>query len=196
LARQGCHVSVCEKHLGTRQELRRAGLDVVDEPEDAAGEFDTVILWGVVEHLPDPPRTLASLRRLIAPDGAFAILTEDASCWAARVFGRRWGWLLPPEHTVLFSHQGLEFCLQSVGYGLDDYLRWPTDVRAVMNSLLGRARSQQYRTRFRAERHALTQRAADRSFRAWFVQLAKRGLDTQLWPLSEHKLYRFSRVQR
>jgi SAM-dependent methyltransferase len=74
--------------------------------EDAAfpsSTFDTVILSQVVEHLPDPGRTLVEIRRILAPGGRVLIYCPNARGYLRRWFGKYWhGWHIP-FHFYVFS---------------------------------------------------------------------------------------------
>jgi len=192
LVKRGSRVTAFELHAVANERLRSFGITAVDDLENAAGAYDTILLWGVVEHLDDPFATLSMLERHLAPGGSFVILTEDSTSLLARLSGPRWTWLLPPEHIVLFSRQGLSLCLARLGFELAAWRRWPANVRAIAGTLLGRERGLRARREFRDAR-----RAADQGRGAGgLVRVAKRILDTTLWPLSEHKLYRFTRTTR
>jgi SAM-dependent methyltransferase len=80
------------------------------------GRFDVVCMFDVIEHLRDP---LAALRRahdLLEPGGILAVETGDlASPWA-RLLGRRWYFLDPPQHLTYFTAAGLMRALRAGGF--------------------------------------------------------------------------------
>jgi hypothetical protein len=192
LVDRGSSVTAFELHSETNEGLRQFGINTIADINALQGEYDTVILWGVIEHLADPFSMLSVLRERLAPGGSFVIFTEDSASWLAKVSGGRWTWLLPPEHIVLFSKSGIELCLGRLGFRLVTWRRWPADVRAILATLLGRARALRMRQGFRSARRAShSNGVADRRTR---LSMIKRMLDTKLWPLSEHKVYRFDRV--
>jgi hypothetical protein len=192
LVARGSQVTAFELHSETNERLRSYGIRAVNDLEKADGEYDTILLWGVIEHLHDPFATLSALQRRVARGGSIVILTEDSASTLARLSGARWTWLLPPEHIVLFSRQGLLLCLARLGFELAVCQRWPANVRAITGTLLGRARGLRLRRDFRDARAAAEQGRGPRGL----VRVAKRILDTTLWPLSEHKVYRFTRTTR
>jgi SAM-dependent methyltransferase len=192
LVAQGSQVTAFELHAAANERLRKFGITAVNDMEKADGEYDTIMLWGVIEHLEDPFATLSALQRRVAPGGSIVILTEDSASFLARLSGARWTWLLPPEHIVLFSRQGLSLCLARLGFELAASRRWPANVRAITGTALGRARGLKLRRGFRDARVAADQGRGPRGL----IRVVKRILDTTLWPLSEHKLYRFARTNR
>jgi SAM-dependent methyltransferase len=190
LVARGSQVTAFELHTAANERLRESGITVVNDIEKADGEYDAIVLWGVIEHLHDPFATLSALQRRVAPGGSFVILTEDSASLLARLSGARWTWLLPPEHIVLFSPHGLTLCLARLGFELAACRRWPANVRAIAGTALGRGRGLKLRRSFRDARLAADQ---GRGLRA-VIRVVKRVLDTTLWPLSEHKVYRFTRT--
>ena len=69
----------------------------------------------VIEHLPDPVKTLSQLARHLEPGGVFEGQTPAAGSLEHRVFGTRWSGYHAPRHTVVFSPGGLESALERAG---------------------------------------------------------------------------------
>ena len=67
------------------------------------GFFDAVVLWDVIEHLWDPRAICERLVELTKPGGHIIISTPDIGALTARLFGRRWVFMTPPEHLGFFS---------------------------------------------------------------------------------------------
>jgi len=99
---------------------RQKGLDVhCGVLEDLAmpdPSLDVITMWDVIEHVPDPRRSLAKSFAMLAPGGTLAINTPDASSLLARLLGLRWHLVVPPEHLVLFSRRSLELLLKEAGF--------------------------------------------------------------------------------
>ncbi len=97
-------------------DLWRAGLP--------ASSFDAVLLWDVIEHLPDLRRTLAELVRILRPGGVLSVVTPDLGSLAARILGRRWEEMRKmPEHIYFFNRESLAALLRGAGFEL---LEWGT----------------------------------------------------------------------
>lgn len=86
---------------------RARGLDVVDGFLEAAalpeGGVDVVTMNNVIEHLPDPRRTIRECGRVLRASGRLVIDTPNAASLGHRVFGNAWYPLDPPRHLFLFS---------------------------------------------------------------------------------------------
>lgn len=91
---------------------------VIGTVSSAPGTFDAITLWDVFEHLNNPVETLVAARRLLRTGGILAFTTPDASSIWARLAGRRWHLLNPPEHIACYSRKGLRALLGAQGFDL------------------------------------------------------------------------------
>lgn len=69
--------------------------------------FDALALWEVLEHLPRPAAALDHMRRWLRPGAVVALSTPSSSGVPARLLGRRFPMVTPPDHLELFSERGL-----------------------------------------------------------------------------------------
>jgi len=78
--------------------------------------FDVVTFWDVIEHLPQPMEALSTAHRLLRPGGLLALSTGDASSVWARMLGKRWPLLTPPQHLFFFTPHSLRALFQRCGF--------------------------------------------------------------------------------
>jgi SAM-dependent methyltransferase len=101
------------------QALRERGLQVLpgELPELSlpAEHFDAVILFEVIEHLPDPTRYLTECHRVVREGGALLITTPNFDSLSRRILGERWR-VVDPEHLVLFTSRGLRMAFERAGF--------------------------------------------------------------------------------
>jgi len=89
------------------------GLDVVcadftsEGVNVGSGHWDAVVALDTVEHLVNPAAFAARVRDALRPGGACVLSTGDFSSFSARLFGRRWRLLEPPEHVAFYTRVGL-----------------------------------------------------------------------------------------
>ena len=90
----------------------------IDENRFPAHSFDLITLWHVLEHLPEPLKTLRNLTRLLKKGGILAISTPNIDSLQAEVGRGQWFHLDPPRHLYLFSPRSLEQMIGSLGFRL------------------------------------------------------------------------------
>jgi 2-polyprenyl-3-methyl-5-hydroxy-6-metoxy-1,4-benzoquinol methylase len=99
---------------------RENGLDIVTGDllnTNFEGEsFDVITMFDVLEHVPDPKKLIQEVSRVLRPGGLIIINTPDAESLWARVLGKRWQLIMPPEHINYFSPKNLSKYLEDVGY--------------------------------------------------------------------------------
>jgi len=83
------------------------------------GKVDIVAMFDVVEHLPDPVATLKLIDRCLNKDGLVVLTTGDIDSLSAKLFGKRWRLMTPPQHTFFFSRQTLQRIFESMNYTLE-----------------------------------------------------------------------------
>lgn len=81
--------------------------------------FDVVTLFDVVEHMPDPVCDLSRVYASLKSGGIAVINTPDAGSLYARVLGKRWHLLVPPEHIHCLSRAGMTALLLKSGFTVE-----------------------------------------------------------------------------
>lgn len=96
--------------------VARASADCL--PFESAS-FDAVMLWDVLEHLPDPHRAVAELARCLRQGGRLALTTGNVDSLVARLSGRRWHLYTLPEHLFFHSPESLRRLLGAHGLRIE-----------------------------------------------------------------------------
>jgi SAM-dependent methyltransferase len=84
----------------------------------AAGTFDLITMWDVIEHLERPREVIELVHRWLRPGGFLAINTLNSAGVGARLAGLKWRHLRPPVHLQYFTRKSLIWLLQSHGFGV------------------------------------------------------------------------------
>lgn len=86
-------------------------------PEVVINEtFDVITMWDVLEHLDAPKKYLKAVNKILKSDGLLVINTVDKNSWWARVMGKHWQMIVPPEHLFYYSKKNLQLLLQGAGF--------------------------------------------------------------------------------
>lgn len=104
--------------------LRDRGVLVHEGPIEnldlAPAGYDAIVMSHVIEHLPDPLRTLKACLRLLKPDGQFVSVTPNTGSLCARRYRHSWMSLEPPRHLHLFNSENLRAIALQAGFAAVD----------------------------------------------------------------------------
>lgn len=79
----------------------------IEDVELPAAHFDLVFMGDAFEHVHDPIRVADKLARVLAPGGVLVLTTVDFDAWLARLLGKRWRMMKPPEHLFYWNRRSL-----------------------------------------------------------------------------------------
>lgn len=103
-----------------RTARERLGLDVregtLEQAALPAGSADVVTMRMVLEHVPDPRRTLAEVRRILRPGGRLLLSVPNAGSLEPLAFGPRWSAWELPRHLSHFTPASLGRMLRQAGF--------------------------------------------------------------------------------
>jgi len=113
-----------EINAGAAARAQRVGIDVwVGEIQKYPGigdrKFDAIFMLDILEHISSPLSVLKKMNSLLDDSGFLFVLTGNAACTAARIFGARWYYMNYPEHVVCPSAEGLAELFNRSGFALE-----------------------------------------------------------------------------
>ncbi|HTV47053.1 MAG TPA: class I SAM-dependent methyltransferase [Phycisphaerae bacterium] len=86
-------------------------------PHELSGQFDVVMMHHVFEHVPNPREILATVRRLLRPNGVL-LLSMPVVGWAWKHYGVNWIQLDPPRHLYVYTQKGFDNLAKEAGFNL------------------------------------------------------------------------------
>jgi SAM-dependent methyltransferase len=79
---------------------------------------DVIAMLDVIEHLPEPKAALEAAVSKLQPNGLLLITTGDFSSLCAKMMGRHWRLMTPPQHLWYFTPRSLKQMGDSLGLDL------------------------------------------------------------------------------
>ena len=122
-----------EKHLGIKGTV---GLSS-DAPE---GPFDLISAIEVIEHTADPRSFIDDIYGRLKEEGILVIVTGASDSITARVMGKKWWYLNPPDHCSIFSRVALKQLISDKGFEILGHSLIPFHWVGLNNMLLKIAR--------------------------------------------------------
>lgn len=121
VAQQQFNVSGLEICKDAVEDCQARGLVGVRQGEISAETLasmpmvDAVVMFDVLEHLPEPREALAAAASKLRLGGLLLITTGDFSSLCAKIMGRHWRLMTPPQHLWYFT----PLSLKKMGESLD-----------------------------------------------------------------------------
>ena len=78
--------------------------------------YDVVTCYHVIEHLLEPIKTLKLIYKMLKPGGVIFLETPNIGSIGARLKGKNWSQIMPPEHINYFTHKSIRYALKEVGF--------------------------------------------------------------------------------
>jgi len=118
-------VDISEDAINWVKERLRIEGTVGSISEAPIGPFDVITAIEVIEHINNPSSFLNSIRERLREDGIVVIHTAAVDSQTARLFGRSWWYLNPPDHCIIYSRDSLRSIVSRHGFEiLEHRLLW------------------------------------------------------------------------
>lgn len=104
-----------EKAKAKNPELKqRLFAGYIEHQNFEADFFDGIVLWDVIEHVWEPRETIEQLLKYIKPGGYLLISTPNIGASFAKVMGKYWPFMTPPEHLSFLTKKSFTVALEGL----------------------------------------------------------------------------------
>lgn len=105
------------------------------------GPYDLITAIEVIEHIHRPYSFLIDMRERMRDDGILVIHTGANDTLTARMLGKRWWYLNPPDHCSIFSRPALRKLISDTGFAVLEHCLTPYYWVGMNNLVLKLART-------------------------------------------------------
>ncbi|MCG9879924.1 MAG: class I SAM-dependent methyltransferase, partial [Bacteroidia bacterium] len=102
-----------QANINIRDRILVGDILSLDLPEQY---FDLITIYHVIEHLIDPINVLNKIQKLLKPNGVLFIETPNSDSLGAKIRGKNWSNIIPPEHINYYVSQSLSNSLKIAGF--------------------------------------------------------------------------------
>jgi 2-polyprenyl-3-methyl-5-hydroxy-6-metoxy-1,4-benzoquinol methylase len=99
---------------------RKKGLEInvgnFESLEISENKFSAVTFLDVFEHFFHPKKALSQAQKTLKPGGILVINTPDAGSFPAKILGKYWHLISPPNHLNLFTSKNIKNLLEKNGF--------------------------------------------------------------------------------
>ena len=111
-----CKEAVADCHARGLVGVRHGAIS--NETLSSMPMVNVVVMLDVIEHLPEPKPALEAAVSKLHPGGLLLITTGDFSSLCARLMGRHWRLMTPPQHLWFFTPNSLKKIAESLNLDL------------------------------------------------------------------------------
>jgi len=112
-------VDYAAEQARTRLHIKVTNSDIYSA-ELAPESYDVITMWDVIEHLTDPNLAFEKIVKALRPKGYVAFSTGDVWSTWARLTGKRWQLLTPPQHLYFFSQRSMSGLLKRHSFSVKE----------------------------------------------------------------------------
>ncbi len=116
----GWRVAGVEISKEATAEALRSGLEMHNGSLESSpfqkDRFNCITMFDLIEHITNPHTIIQKTKELLKKDGVLVINTPNIGSLYAKVLGKNWHLLCPPEHLILFNKKSITYLLNEYGF--------------------------------------------------------------------------------
>jgi 2-polyprenyl-3-methyl-5-hydroxy-6-metoxy-1,4-benzoquinol methylase len=113
----GWKIFGAEPSEGARELASQKGVELqVDTSSFAAGSFDVITMWHVLEHVPNLEVQINELKRLLKSDGLIVVAVPNFKSYDAQKYKEHWAAYDVPRHLYHFSPSAIKNIFEAKGF--------------------------------------------------------------------------------
>jgi 2-polyprenyl-3-methyl-5-hydroxy-6-metoxy-1,4-benzoquinol methylase len=125
----------CSQFLNSVLNIPTVNSDDTVTAVAALKNFDVIIIWHAIEHLPNPWKTLEALSQKLNKGGILILAAPNPDAFQFKLLGRIWWHLDAPRHLMLIPMKVLADTMQNQGMKVE--LSTTLDEGSIGHNLLG-----------------------------------------------------------
>ena len=86
--------------------------------QTADNQYDMIMMWHVLEHVPDIDETVISLEKKLKHNGALVLAVPNRDSFDSKAYREHWAAWDVPRHLYHFNHNSLENLMKEKGFSL------------------------------------------------------------------------------
>ena len=88
------------------------------KPQTTDNQYDMIMMWHVLEHVPDINKTVIALEKKLKHNGALVVAVPNRDSFDSKAYREYWAAWDVPRHLYHFNHNSLENLMKEKGFSL------------------------------------------------------------------------------
>jgi 2-polyprenyl-3-methyl-5-hydroxy-6-metoxy-1,4-benzoquinol methylase len=132
MQQKGWAVSGMEPSENARNKAEKLiGQSIATSQDNLNSQHDVITLWHVLEHIPDPNKTIAKLKSVLTDNGNILIAVPNHSSFDGQHYGPLWAGYDVPRHLWHFNQKAMVQLLQKHGFTVKQIIPMKLDAYYV-----------------------------------------------------------------
>ena len=105
LSKKGFNTYGFEPSYDARQLINTKSIKLIDNIDKDNNQYDIITAWHVIEHVPDPKKTLKALKKRLSVNGYLIVAVPNMASFDALYYKQQWAAYDVPRHLYHFNQE-------------------------------------------------------------------------------------------